>query len=678
VRAHPILATAVAAALGLGFAPVTQSLRPVEPMAATTADDAAAAAALEAVRTDPATFGATAADVADLLVTDVVPGTAAGVTHVYLRQRLDGLEVNGADLSITMRDGEVFFHGSRFRTGLAAAASGRAVLSAADAVAAAARAVGLTPTAPAVPVASEGGVDRATTLTPAGIASEPIQTRLVRAEDPATGDLRVAWNVEFEQADHAHWWVVTVDAETGAELGRIDLVVHHDDARHLATGPGRTLAAHADDHADDHADGHTDDHADHADDLLDLDHIGPPEPVDDGASYRVFALPLESPNDGDRSLVSAVADRVGSPFGWHDLDGKPGADTTTTRGNNVHAYLDLTASTVTTLLDADGGPDLEFDFEHDQSDRQPYTYKDAAVTNLFYWNNVVHDVLVRYGFDEASGNFQEVNYTGLGLGGDSVRAEAMDGSGVNNANFATPAEGSRPRMQMYVFPNTGQRRIIDGDFDAGVIIHEYAHGISNRLTGGPSNVGCLRNAEQAGEGWSDWYAIAMTARTGDEGTDRRGIGTYVLGQASRSDGGIRPTVYSTGIFNQSTYQQTRTLIVPHGVGYQFASTLWEVYWALVDEHGFNPSIYDDWTTGGNNLAIQLVTDGLKMQACSPGFVDSRDAIIAADAALTGGENECLLWRAFAKRGLGVDAVQGSSTTNEDNTNGFALPPQCTA
>ena len=60
--------------------------------------------------------------------------------------------------------------------------------------------------------------------------------------------------------------------------------------------------------------------------------------------------------------------------------------------------------------------------------------------------------------------------------------------------------------------------------------------------------------------------------------------------------------------------------------------LWEVYWNLVAKHGFNPDIYDAWTTGGNNLAIQLVTDGMKFQPCSPGFVDGRNAILAADVA----------------------------------------------
>jgi hypothetical protein len=50
----------------------------------------------------------------------------------------------------------------------------------------------------------------------------------------------------------------------------------------------------------------------------------------------------------------------------------------------------------------------------------------------------------------------------------------------------------------------------DSDLDNGVIAHEYGHGISNRLTGGPATVLCLNNAEQMGEGWSDWFALNLT------------------------------------------------------------------------------------------------------------------------------------------------------------------------
>ena len=101
------------------------------------------------------------------------------------------------------------------------------------------------------------------------------------------------------------------------------------------------------------------------------------------------------------------------------------------------------------------------------------------MTNLFYWNNLVHDVMYQYGFDEVSGNFQENNYGRGGSASDYVYAEAQDGGGTNNANFATPVDGGNPRMQMYLWNYTTPNR--DGDFDNGIIVHEYGHGISTRL-----------------------------------------------------------------------------------------------------------------------------------------------------------------------------------------------------
>src|SRR4029453_9868563 len=80
---------------------------------------------------------------------------------------------------------------------------------------------------------------------------------------------------------------------------------------------------------------------------------------------------------------------------------------------------------------------------------------EVAVQNLFYLNNVIHDILYRHGFDEAAGNFQIDNFGNGGEGADPVRGEAQDGGGTNNANFATPPDGSRPRMQMYLFTGAG-------------------------------------------------------------------------------------------------------------------------------------------------------------------------------------------------------------------------------
>jgi hypothetical protein len=182
-----------------------------------------------------------------------------------------------------------------------------------------------------------------------------------------------------------------------------------------------------------------------------------------------------------------------------------------------------------------------------------------------------------------------------------------------------------------------------------------------------------------GEGWSDWLAIALTALPTESGPAPRGIGTYALYTHDRTAKGIRPTAYSTDMaINPATYDTIKTAAVPHGVGYVWATMLNEVLWDLVGAYGFNPDVYGPWSSGGNNLAIQLVMDGMKMQPCSPGFVDGRDAILAADLALTGGRNRCLVWRGFAKRGLGLSAQQGASSNRADGTQAFDLPASCLA
>jgi hypothetical protein len=147
--------------------------------------------------------------------------------------------------------------------------------------------------------------------------------------------------------------------------------------------------------------------------------------------------------------------------------------------------------------EADGGPGLTFDFPLDLADH-PHEYVEAATTNLFYWGNTAHDLFYKYGFDEESGNFQANNHDRGGVGGDYVRCEAQDGGGTNNANFSTPAnDGGTPRMQMYLW-NVGPDPQRDGDLESGIIFHEYGHGLSLRLTGGPG-VNCLAGVEQMGE-----------------------------------------------------------------------------------------------------------------------------------------------------------------------------------
>lgn len=244
--------------------------------------------------------------------------------------------------------------------------------------------------------------------------------------------------------------------------------------------------------------------------------------------------------------------------------------------------------------------------------------------------------------------------------GNSIKAQL--GNGVN-ASLGAPS------------PIAG----VDGSMDNGVVAHEYTHGISTRLTGGPTSPGCLQNDEQAGEGFSDFFALVMTTDSTRTGDEARPIGTFVQEQLTTGSG-IRNFPYSTDMaINPLTYDDIKNsvfgqFVSPHGVGETMCVTLWDLFWRMVDEYGFDSDIHKG--TGGNNLAMQLVIDGFKLQPCSPGFLDMRDAILLADQTNNGGANECIIWEVFARRGMGASADQGSSDDATDGTEAFDMPPSC--
>ncbi|MCB0685032.1 MAG: M36 family metallopeptidase [Saprospiraceae bacterium] len=166
-------------------------------------------------------------------------------------------------------------------------------------------------------------------------------------------------------------------------------------------------------------------------------------------SYLVYPWPIESPNHGERQLVTAPADGNASPFGWHDINGAEGFEYTDTRGNNVFAQSDFDGFDVSENR-PDAGTNLFFNYELDLN-HLPNQSINAATTNLFYWNNLNHDIFYHYGFDEAAGNFQVINYQRGGQGNDQVFADAQDGSDINNARFFTSEDGIPGRMQMYLW-----------------------------------------------------------------------------------------------------------------------------------------------------------------------------------------------------------------------------------
>ena len=677
-------------------------------------------------------------------------------THVRVRQRLRGIEVVNGDLTVAVRaDGRLLHRRSRFVSDLARRANTTVpVLTAAQAVALGALDRGLPEVGALEATGPANGPARAREFQDSRISLDPIPAKLMLLplDD---GAVRLIWHTVLRAPEGSHWWSLYVDAATGEVLRANDWIDHD--------------------------------------------------------SYNVFGLNLESPSDGARSIVNDPADATASPFGWHDTNGATGAEFTDTRGNNVSAQDDLDGNNAGGTR-PDGGVALDFNSALDLN-LVPGTYTAAATENLFYWNNLLHDIFYQYGFDEASGNFQENNYGNGGAAGDPVQADAQDGSSTNNADFGTPPDGFDPRMQMFIwtgasqvgltvntpvsiagdysagnaefgeqacggltgdvvaaldvadvagptttdgcsaFTNAGavagnialidrgeclfvekvqnaeaagatgviiannvgvndtltmggtpsspigiasifigqsdgatirgelpgvnatltsclQNR--DSSFDNGIITHEYAHGISNRLTGGASNVDCLDNAQSGGmgEGWGDFFGLVLTAKAGAQSTDARGIGTYVLGEPP-SGPGIRSHPYSTNLaVNPLTFSDLASLGGVHGRGTLWAATLWEMYWELVDKHGWDPDLYAG--TGGNNLSLQLVIDGMKLQTCNPTFLEARDAILDADTNLNAGANHCQIWTAFAKRGMGDGAStpNSSSTTTTEN---FTLP-----
>ena len=577
--------------------------------------------------------------------------SSSGVHHIYYSQMVNDIEVFGTQSSVhVLNNGDVLSASNNFvfKTTDKLSSSLNSYLSAIQAVQAAADQLNYTITDAISVLQYYGGASQRQILSEGGMSFSPIPAKLMY--QLVDNKFKLVWDISIQEKSQKDWWNIRVDASTGTIIDKNNYMlscgINHEHNNVLNYNKN----------------------------LFDISNynksleIYKSDSVECEECYEVFAMPKESPFYGDRTSEVQPSLTTASPFGWHDTDGIAGAEFTVTKGNNVNAYEDGD----NIGYQPDGGPTLNFtEYPFDPIYSNTNQYEDAAITNLFYWNNIIHDLLYVYGFNEEAGNFQENNYGNSGAENDSVNAEAQDGSGSCNANFGTPPDGSSPTMQMYVCDDK------DGDFDNLVIVHEYGHGISNRLTGGPSNSSCLGNQEQMGEGWSDYYGVLMTIEQGDTGTDARGVGTYLFGQGPGGNG-IRPYPYSTDLaVNPQTYGDICGAAVPHGVGSVWATALWEITWALIDEYGFDTDFYnftgDESQDAGNIQAFALVTEGMKLQPCTPNFIDGRDAIIAADFAIYGGANECLLWEAFAKRGLGFSADPGSSDDTCDGSEAFDSP-----
>jgi extracellular elastinolytic metalloproteinase len=577
-------------------------------------------------------------DLRDPLVTDDYTDADTGLTHIYLRQRVNDLEVDSANFNITVdASGEIVTVGGGFVRGLFDALdlnqqSLSPDIGAIDAVTIAAEQLGLSLTPSPEILAQQDSLDEATTITAVGVSLDDIPAHLHYVPTP-DGSAVLAWELIVRPPSGQDWFDLSVPA----------------------TSDGRELWGH----------------------IVSISNWVARD------SYNVIPPPNESPQDGGFSIITNPADPAASPFGWHDTNGIAGPEFTDTRGNNVDAHLDRNNDNV---ADASpprpgGGPTLDFSGYVLDPSQAPTVVQNqnVAQVNLFYINNIAHDIHYQYGFTELAGNFQTKNYTGSGLGNDAVQADAQDGGGTNNANFNTPPDGSQPRMQMYLFNTATPQR--DGDLDNGVILHEYGHGVSNRLTGGPANSNALTALQSGGmgEGWSDFYALMFTQRATDTQNAAYPQGTYVLNQAPTGNGSrTYPYSYDMSI-DPHTWNDYGTVTTEvHYAGEIWTSALWDMNWLLINKYGYDSNLYTGWTASagpghaGNKLALKLVMDAMKVQPANPSFIDARNAILAADNALNDGADILEIWTAFARRGLGENASTANSGASSVTTS-FTVP-----
>ncbi len=386
-------------------------------------------------------------------------------------------------------------------------------------------------------------------------------------------------------------------------------------------------------------------------------------------SYRVYPLPVGSPDHGVRQLLINPHDPAASPFGWHDTDGVPGAEFTVLRGNNVWVYLDQDNDNLPDGPGPDGGAGLVFDYPAAPGVLAPLTYADALATNAFYLGNMVHDILWHHGFREADGNFQENNYGNGGLGGDAMRIEIFNGGGVNNANNTNTPDGTASRIQLYVWNMTDPHR--EPSFEASVLAWAYMQAVQRRLGG----LTCFGNQENPAFGYADFLGILITNdfATTTPATPR-GLATWLAGQPVNGPG-VRAYPYSVDMsVNPLTYADSASFSTPAWIGTIFGSALWDLAWRLVEREGASGDMVTG--DGGENRVLRLVIEALKRQTCNAGLVDARNALLAADQHLYGGAYQCDIWDVFARRGLGFSAQQGSPTSVLDNVAAFDVFGSC--
>ena len=299
----------------------------------------------------------------------------------------------------------------------------------------------------------------------------------------------------------------------------------------------------------------------------------------------------------------------------------------------MHAVLEPGAQPV---VGTQAGSDVTF------AHASPAGDPDNLVVNLFALCSSMHDFLYLLGFREADGNFQTSNGGRGGRAADPVFARVHPQAVFGTANMGTPADGSRPIMNMGLVTSTNRHTALDPD----VVFHEYTHGLTNRLVGGPLNDTALEAVQSGGmgEGWSDFFACIQL--------DKIVVGDWVVNRSS----GIRTFRYDDAFPDNFGDLGTGRYVgdAVHNLGEIWCATLMRLSRRL-----------GKWETA------QVVVDALKLTSANPSFLAARDAILlAADrySAARGDDDAAraaftrTVWEVFAHFGMGPGArTHGAET-----------------
>ncbi|WP_409252935.1 M36 family metallopeptidase [Bacillus sp. SCS-153A] len=394
------------------------------------------------------------------------------------------------------------------------------------------------------------------------------------------------------------------------------------------------------------------------------------------SSGEIFENFPGAPAGGKQVVKSFKGDPAASPLGWVSPTTKTGV---TTLGNNANTYANWSnflapADQVVRPVNAFGQFYYPFlnSWQKSQGATTPPSYADdvnSAATNLFYHHNLFHDYFYNLGWVERAGNLQTSNFGKGGAEGDAilglVQAGALSGgaptyTGRDNAYMLTLPDGIPAWSGMFLWePIQGafHGEYADGDYDAGIIYHEYSHALSNRLVAGGESLGS-HQAGSMGEAWGDWYAMHYLIKKGLQ--DKPVVGEYVTGNKDR---GIRSWALDDSPLNYGDIGFDIVGPEVHSDGEIWAAILWDVRQTLINEIGKEK---------GEEVIEQLVMDAMPISAPNPSMTEMRTAMITADFERYGGQHSDTLWAAFASRGLGIDAYSDGGN-DTDPTPAFNHP-----